>query len=282
MANASLSPRYWNISVYKYSPVRTVIHHLSLTSHKTKISSELCQSTSSCWRWISHTGNGEKRYLSNFFCIFNLIFIVMVKVLLSLTGNRQATDNLVLQRQTPSFLVAQKLFKLVKMENKIFPHIFRTHRTLILEILYALFRKWWVRRKRYGREKNFQGKRCPRVPNQILKDCSKTAQTFKYILVYWTLEKVHGAKWWINQILSQEDELKISTFKPTEIVTVALTEGIYTCFFFLICLSFILIFKKNHIWWNMITQLIALEEDVLDEIFEQPTKATQKQRTGIH
>ena len=177
MANASLSPRYWNISVYKYSPVRTVIHHLSLTSHKTKveISSELCQSTSSCWRWISHIGNGEKRYLSIFFCIFNLIFIVMVKVLLSLTGNRQATDNLVLQRQTPSFLVAQKMSKLVKMENKIFPHIFRANRTLILEILYALFRKWWVRRKRYGREKNFQGKRCPRVPNQILKDCSKTA-----------------------------------------------------------------------------------------------------------
>ena len=87
-----------------------------------------------------------------------------------------------LQRQTPSFLVAQKLFKLVKMENKIFPHIFRTNRTLILEILYALFRKWWVRRKRYGREKNFQGKRCLRVPNHILKDCSKTAQTFKYIL----------------------------------------------------------------------------------------------------
>ena len=27
----------------------------------------------------------------------------------------------------------------------------------------------------------------------------------------------------------------------------------------------------------MITSLIALEEDVLDEIFEQPTKATQKQ-----
>ena len=182
MANASLSPRYWNISVYKYSPVRTVIHHLSLTSHKTKISSELCQSTSSCWRWISHIGNGEKRYLSIFFCIFNLIFIVMVKVLLSLTGNRQATDNLVLQRQTPSILVAQKMSKLVKMENKIFPHIFRTHRTLILEILYTLFRKWWVRRKRYGREKDFQGKRCLRVPNQILKDCSKTAQTFRYIL----------------------------------------------------------------------------------------------------
>ena len=49
----------------------------------------------------------------------------MVKVLLSLTGNRQATDNLVLQRQTLSFLVAQKMSKLVKMENKIFPHFFQ-------------------------------------------------------------------------------------------------------------------------------------------------------------
>ena len=71
------------------------------------------------------------------------------------------------------------------------------------------------------------------------------AKPLRPLDTYWTLEKVHGVKWWINQILSQEDELKSSTFKPTEIVTVALTEGIYTCFFFLICLYFIL--KKSYL-----------------------------------